>query len=558
METKTEESGKKSVRSKIAILSLLASVALHALFLIPAFLSNHGRLDTKLEWMESFDDLEGLSTESGRWAKIEPPKKEEEKSTKEEPDIEEIVEIEVEVDPPKIEKKPRLIPSTKPKPIAKKKKKKKKIKLSTKETKKETKEEKKKSEDILYDRSGPAGLPNISGYGPGNAVYSAMVRTDRIRGTAFEKAMRDLMSRIPDYRIVLENTTIDPIQNIDMLYIASAKPKRISETFLAMKHRMTNGLVMKKLDRRFRDVPPWTQLHKKPIRALLPVNDVYQDERKIFLAKNGLALLGKEKWLKKLYKKDTRGRSSMMATLNKIENAATNDQSLILVTGRRIRVPMPGLGQLIFQSAKLEVSNIKTPDLLIELGFEDAKKSESFAKSCPRMKRTLLSKMGFLKLAFGYLVERLHCETKDEYVLIRGRYTQEEVLKILNLIHQFIPRPRMLDQLPAPPSLSDLRKTSGKGVPPSTEPSKNLSPNSDSDPHTDAGKKEGRDAEKKEGALQDADLTQPKLKKGKDKKEEKGSKKTPSTSKKKTKKPEEIKKKKVNKEQEKQKEKDVE
>lgn len=446
---KTEKVSIQKRKFFIPLGSFVMSFVLHSLVLIPIFLSDVVDADMKLKWMESFEELEGLSTETGRWATFEQSSEKKEEKKVEEPEREVEVEAEVEPEPkPKIKEKLAVNTTVK---TTKKKKKKKKLKSEKKPI------EKKKKEKIEYDRSGPSGLPNISGYGPGNAVYSAMVRTDRIRGTIFQKEMRTLIQGIPDYRIILQDTTIDPIGHVDMLYVASAQPANISATFLAMKHRMTNGMIKGKLDRRFKDVPPWTNYRNKPMRDLLPVNDTYQDERKIFLARNGLAILGKEKWIKKLYRKDARSESSMMTTLNKIQEATEDEQSLIIVTGRKMQIPIPGLGRQVFKSVKLEISNIKTPKILVEVAFEDKQRAVAFVGNCSRMKKSLIGKMGILKFAYGSFVERLKCTARDNYVVVNGTYEQKEILKVLKLISQFLPRPKMLDQLPESGSVSDLR-----------------------------------------------------------------------------------------------------
>src|SRR5690606_29132133 len=116
---------------------------------------------------------------------------------------------------------------------------------------------------------GPSNLPDLRGYGPGNAVFTALLRTDRLRGTRFEPSVRRMIQMVPDYRIALDNTSIDPISDLDSMFMASARPQYIQHTFLAVRHQLSEAEMQERLARRFEAELGWTRFRSFPVRDLI-------------------------------------------------------------------------------------------------------------------------------------------------------------------------------------------------------------------------------------------------------------------------------------------------
>ena len=106
------------------------------------------------------------------------------------------------------------------------------------------------------------------------------------------------MSAIPDYRILLEGTGIDPVTHFHSLFMASSNPIYLDETFLAVRHRDTRAVMKQRLDRRFETRIGWKTQRGLPTRALVPADSPYRDVRQIALPSNDLALVIRPEWLK--------------------------------------------------------------------------------------------------------------------------------------------------------------------------------------------------------------------------------------------------------------------
>ncbi|MDY0062670.1 MAG: hypothetical protein RBU45_22860, partial [Myxococcota bacterium] len=146
-------------------------------------------------------------------------------------------------------------------------------------------------------REGPSDLPTLQHYVPGNARLTALVRLDRLRGSPYEPLLRQILQAVPDYRILLQSTGADPLTAFDSLFIASASPRYVQETFLAIRHRWSDAEIRDILARRFDESVPWDHYGAYPTRNLVPSSSKYWDPRKILLARPGLALVARPEWL---------------------------------------------------------------------------------------------------------------------------------------------------------------------------------------------------------------------------------------------------------------------
>ncbi len=449
--------------------SVVASAVIHLGFALITQLEfqYESDLDADIEWLQNFDELEGIG-HGGRFAKLEvPPEPEPEVETEPEPEPEEEPEPVEEPEPepePEPEKKPE--PKKEPKEVAKK------PDTEKKPAEPKKPEKPKKPQNAFQgkelpglDRSGPNDLPSMEGYGPGNAIFTALVRFDRVRGTSFEEPTRKILQNVPDYRIVLENSDVDPVTDLDSMFMASAAPQYLQRTFLAIRHKLPNKELESKLDYRFANSEPmkWRKFNKTKVRDLVPKDSRYQDPRKIMLADDGLALIARPEWMKELTTElpDDSDMlagaeagyqpSTMLDGLREIERAAPDD-TLVLISAHSAVSIIPGVGRVRFESAKVSIRNIDKPTLDIDMKLGEAKDAERFVGKCPAMKKQLIGRMPFLvKGMVANLVNRLTCKAVGDYVTIHGEYKAEELEQVLNLALPLIPRPPALMDLPPGP-----------------------------------------------------------------------------------------------------------
>lgn len=448
--------------------SVVLSCLLHSSFLIPSFLSfSSGEADIDVEWLKSFDSLEGLGHgASGRWADVDlaalgekepeepienvgpevPPEPEPEPEPKPEPKPE----------PPRPKVKPRPNPEVKPPEV----------KPPEPPKPPSTPREVYSRGDLPgLDRTGPSGLPAMDGYGPGNAVFTALVRFDRVKGTEFEEPTRKLVSAVPDYRILLDGTGIDPVRDFHSMFMASANPVYIDETFLAVRHRATATTLRNQLDRRFDTPIPWRRQRNYSTRALVPPDSPYPDRRKILLPPGDLALVVRPEWVTQLTTALPDGsrlvegvdtdalnrRPTMLDGLAHIERAAADADTIVLVSAMAVRVSIPGIGRLAFEGAKMQIANLDRPELTIDVALRSPDEATQFAARCPALKKKAIEEVPWVARSITRMVvERLTCEPAGNFVAISGTYTRKELHRVLNIATPWVPRPPILSKLPRP------------------------------------------------------------------------------------------------------------
>lgn len=490
--------------------ALAISLALHAViglpFILGKFAPSMSSFDA--EWAERMEELRGIGhvREQEHWAQLEDRGQattldEDEAEEVEEPEVEEeeAVEEEVEVEPPP-EPEEAVVEKSAPKPAPKDEPKKddeKKEKPSAQKEKQEVKVAKKSStfdpKKPLpgVDRGGPTQIPSLKNYGPGNAAVTALVRLDRVRGTLYEDGVRQLMRKVPDFRILAGHTGLDPIRDLDSFFMASARPQYIQESFLAVRHSMSESEIKDVLDKRFREAIPWEKAAPDGaagdalVRPLVSAASGYQDPRRVMLARPGLAVVGKDVWLDEIAQnlsadsplrdqEDASSKSagpaqaSMLDGLAQIERVADGDDTLVLMSAQGLVYMIPGLGRMQFEGVSLKVSNPASPTTNVDLKFKDAVEAERFANSCPMLKRRLkkgLGLDGFAGMAMravglGDLIDKVKCQVADEYVNINVVMTAQQLRTLAGFAAPMMPNPRVLSRLPPPPLPPPLPRTS--------------------------------------------------------------------------------------------------
>lgn len=488
--------------------SIALSLALHGLgaapFLIWEFAPNGQSFDT--EWVQQFDDLEGIGhgANQGRWANLDdlPAPQDDapdEPEVKTEPEPEPKKEPEPKPEPkkepePEPKKEPEPKADAKPEPKKEPEPKKKPAPKTDSATKAPTKTAANDSTPTQkasanrgpfrpdkplpgLDRAGPSNIPNLKNYGPGNARVTALVRLDRVRGTLYEEGVRQIMQAVPDFRILAHSTGFDPIDDIDSFFMASAKPQYIQHTFLAVRHHKSQQEIKDVLDRRFRDPVPWEKKGEYAVRRLVPADSKYWDPRKIMLARPGLTIVGKDKWLNNIAEnlpKDSPLRAepssagqdaaapqaTLLDGLAQIERAAQGDDTMVMMSAQGLVYIIPGLGRMKFEGVRLKVTNPKSPTVDVDLKFTGPDKAKKFAQSCPALRARLKKAMGLTggfasfatnAMGLGDVVDKLKCRADEDYVNIHAVYTAQQVKTLANFAAPWIPRPQALNELPPPP-----------------------------------------------------------------------------------------------------------
>lgn len=319
------------------------------------------------------------------------------------------------------------------------------------------------------DRSSPSNLPDLRNYGPGNARMTALIRTDRLRDSSLAPYINTLVQAVPDYRILLEGTQLRPVHELDTIFMASADPTHLHETFLAVRHSYSTDELQGILDGRFADSLEWETEEGRPIRPLVPSTGRYRDPRRLLLAADGLAMIGKPELFAELIGPvdpesplgielaSTEGGEpsafQLLDGLARIEEIAEQDETLVLVSAYGLIFYAPGIGRLPrFEAVRLAIENAARPKLTIDLRFATTALARNFATDCPKLKEQIIGGIPMARLlGLSVYVERLQCSQSDEYVVVQGEYTAAEVTRLLQLATPLMPRPPSLTGLPPGP-----------------------------------------------------------------------------------------------------------
>jgi len=159
-------------------------------------------------------------------------------------------------------------------------------------------------ETAAPEESTPVAPPrpqSVRSYGPAGSRVTALLRLDRLRGTPYASSVDALLLRLPDRRDLLEGTSLDLYRDVDALLVATPNPLDPAVTFLAVRHRLTDGALREALERGARATGrtlKWRTERGRPFAERLPVAGQEggrgwrrRDERLILLAAPKLAVV---------------------------------------------------------------------------------------------------------------------------------------------------------------------------------------------------------------------------------------------------------------------------
>jgi hypothetical protein len=95
----------------------------------------------------------------------------------------------------------------------------------------------------------PPRPTSVRSYAPAGSRVTALLRVDRLRGTSYADVVDALLLHLPDRRDLLEGTGVDLYRDIDAVLIATPNPMDAAVTFLAVRHRLTDGALRTALER---------------------------------------------------------------------------------------------------------------------------------------------------------------------------------------------------------------------------------------------------------------------------------------------------------------------
>jgi hypothetical protein len=181
---------------------------------------------------------------------------------------------------------------------------------------------------------GPTGQPvdpgviDLRPFAPPGEKVILVLRSDRLRNTPWASRVEDLLAPMPDYRMLIAGSGLDIVNTFDLVVIASAAPRDVTQTFLAARTTQNRAVLRRMLDRPEREAIAG-RIHD-PRRLVLPLTRWFMLVRPEHLPEDDVPA-----WLENLGRID----------------AQTGDGPTIAVMtlsdlGPQIVLPVPGLAPL--------------------------------------------------------------------------------------------------------------------------------------------------------------------------------------------------------------------
>lgn len=343
-------------------------------------------------------------------------------------------------------KKASIAHATKSSAINATKKKEKKQKAKTKKKPKKAVLKKFKTKDIALNK-----------LSPGNAALMLLVRTDRIRHTRYERTVRRLLEVFYDHKTFLYSNQIDPLNDFDALLIATPNPYRVTQTFLAAKHRLSRAKVRRAINASGSYGSKYVQWQNGDfgLEGRLPSPPRLRHDPRRVILRDDLILLA-----------DPRRNHSLLTALEPPTPSDANEERKASILEQLKKLNQQGgkgkkgpglllqainLPRLIRLPAgtpppqSIRVSIPPTAPALVDgvIEFKSAKDASQFHKlATEQLKRASASLMLRL-MGIGAIIDKTKLKTTRKNIHLRVALNEDEVKKLLELFRSFIPQVRV-------------------------------------------------------------------------------------------------------------------
>ncbi len=361
--------------------------------------------------------------------------------------------------------------------------------------KKKAKRAKKKTAKTRKAATAPFSTRKValSKMAPGNAALMLLLRMDRIRRSRHADAVRRLLEVFYDFKTLLWSPKLDVVRDFDAVLIATPNPYRVTETFLALRHRMSERRLRAVLEESVRIADKRMRWRRGPagLRGTIPSPPKLAHDRRRVIVRPGLALLTTPEHegllLARQPSPDPKDRQAEQPTLldalqqMELEGGGDDRQRRRRQRGKRPGlllqvINLPRLVRLprdIPAPSNLQVTIPALESALVEavLSFADDREAKRFLVAIkPRLRRARASILLRL-MGLGRMLDRLRLTRAGSQVEARVRLSGDEVRDLLDLFRSAIP------QVYVP------------GMPPRTAPPRTTPPDAGlaAKPGTDAG-----------------------------------------------------------------------
>jgi hypothetical protein len=270
--------------------------------------------------------------------------------------------------------------------------------------------------------AGPAGVPSVSIPAPKGAVIAVLIDVQALRTSPHRQHYAQIVRAMPDYVRVMGNSGEDPIDVYDRILVASANPRRLTDTVLVASTSRPEAEVIALLDKAAGETLAWERgtggKHARP-KTSWWAND--KDPRVFMRSGKGSVAFAHPKhgkWYARAVKRG-RKRGFPPRLQGAVLVAEVEDLGLRLGGG----LPRPA-------RARVALIDGVRPELRALLQFDTDEDAERFVAAWPRAQRELVQHWELAVLGYTALVARVEIERVAGGVLATVQVESKEVERL--------------------------------------------------------------------------------------------------------------------------------
>lgn len=321
---------------------------------------------------------------------------------------------------------------------------------------------------------------SVRAYAPAGSRVVALVRLDRLRGTAYAGAVDNLLRLLPDRRDLLEGTDLDLYRDVDALLVATPNPRDAFVTLLVVRHRLSDAELRGALEKGARATGRrlvWHTERGRPFAERLPsgvsrgvvagnaatATVRRRDERLIVLPAPKLAVVTPPSY-RKLILESPRGRARGAASavapapgesdgwaslIDRIdaEDSILPADAVAMLSASGIFPSSSGDGGIVVLGVRLPSPASLTavigiephPFANLDLSFDTAEAAQRWADAWPRLRQQLLGNPLVVLTGFSHLLSGISVTEDGASARVHVETTMDETIRILTFLTTELP-----------------------------------------------------------------------------------------------------------------------
>ncbi len=320
-----------------------------------------------------------------------------------------------------------------------------------------------------------SAVTSVRAYAPAGSRVVALVRIDRLRGTAYASAVDNLLRLLPDRRDLLEGTDLDLYRDVDALLVATPNPLDAFVTLLVVRHRLSDGELRAALEKGARATHRkllWRTERGRPFAERRSVEPAAapgsaarrHDERLILLAAPRLAVVTPPSYRKLILESprgpargaasvspspEADGDSGWASLIGRIdaEDSILPADAVAMLSASGLFPSSPGGKGITVMGVELAapagltavIGIAPQPFANLDLSFDTADAAHRWADAWPHLRQQLLGNPLVVLTGFAHIISGMSVSETSSAVRVHVEATPDETIRILTFLTAEIP-----------------------------------------------------------------------------------------------------------------------